>query len=186
MKQTENFKLSLMEMTDLLSVKPLNENAEKIDATLTAQAQEIGARLKLVGGSYTGDGKHSVTIQTPGIRPQALLMRRVRTVGAMGGVPRFERECGFSDASVDGCCWLMWRGEDIPVQYYRFRWAGDDPVTGEVDAPMYEAVETAIRFTPEPGSVTWKLSVDVDFDHSFLVNNKEGEAYEWIAFGTAE
>lgn len=34
MKQTKNYLLDLMEAADVLSAKPLNENAEKIDAAL--------------------------------------------------------------------------------------------------------------------------------------------------------
>ena len=182
MKQTENFGLKQLESSDLLSAAPLNENAALIDAALQAHQTAISGRLKAVGGRYTGDGTMSVTIETPGIRPQILLMYPIGTrVGAVQKIPYpTQSECSFNSASMNGqISWYAWRGEDVSLSYYALS-------SGSGDDATYKTSETRVAFTPVSGSISWNLAAEVPFDQPVLVNNASGEIYEWIAFGVAE
>lgn len=76
MKLTEKLKLKLFEKTDRVSYKPINENAEAIEAELGKQAEnltaEIAAVMAAMGsggktaridyGSYIGNGAASKTL----------------------------------------------------------------------------------------------------------------------------
>ena len=65
MQQTENYKLNLIETSDPFSPAPLNENAQKTEAALAAEAaarQALDGRVqvlelrRIVVGSYAGSG----------------------------------------------------------------------------------------------------------------------------------
>lgn len=75
MQQTETLKLNLIETGDPISPVPLNENAEKIEAALTAKADaadvtDLGARVTVLEGhhfacgSYRGTGSANNGLQT--------------------------------------------------------------------------------------------------------------------------
>ena len=51
MRQTETYKLNLIETSDTFSPQPINENVQTIEAALSAVAAE---GVKLAAGSYTG------------------------------------------------------------------------------------------------------------------------------------
>lgn len=58
MQQTEIYKFNLMESSDKFEPAPLNENAEKMEAALTALTKNIAqcGNCKISTGSYTGTG----------------------------------------------------------------------------------------------------------------------------------
>lgn len=172
MRQTENYGLNLPETADLLSPKPLNENAEKVDAALAALAAGC---VMMASGSYTGNGAGSVTIQTPGFTPKVVLMRQKREIGVD------ETGVVYTDTfSVDG----GWA-----------RWAGEESLTTNVYAPdVYHASDGSrgiigryeITFTAKKGSLTWATHYGVFPDINKNINNSKGVTYEWIAFGYGE
>lgn len=176
MKQTENYGLKLLEFSDAFSPKPLNENAEAIDAALTEVNEAAGACVRMAFGSYVGSGTRSVTIQTPGFKAQAVLMRNAGTVS--GSLTN-------SDAvSVKGG-WCMWLGADLAASYGVYA-----TVDGETKR---ETVATTILFTATHGTLTWKVPAlpseytDVREDNGpNAANNSSGVTYEYIAFGVAE
>ena len=178
MKQTENFKLSLMEASDLLSAKPLNENAEKIDTALAVHAAALSGKLMMAVGTYVGNDTRSVTVQTPGFKPQAMLMREQDPNGVRSGAE--------SGMSVSGG-WCLWLGSDLPAEYS----IGMPEESGYIE--KYEYIQTTVKFTPEFETITWSIPrypdkyTDVRIDHGYqVVNNAAGKTYEWIAFGAAE
>lgn len=178
MKQTENYGLNLMEAADLLSAKPLNENAGKIEAALMAQESAIAGRMMMACGSYTGSGTRTVAIQTPGFTPRVVLMRRSSSLVA--------DKNSQSDMSVkDG--WCLWLGTDMSAQYEVYAYRQD------VDELVREKVETTVGFTAKNGELSWSIDVlpgkyaGVREDHGpAVMNNASGAVYEWIAIGTAE
>lgn len=73
MKQTENFKLNLIDRDDTFSPDPLNENMEKLDAALGSG----GTTARVYYGSYTGDGtfgKANPTSVTVPFEPKIMFM----------------------------------------------------------------------------------------------------------------
>lgn len=184
MKETTNYKLKMPEVSDPLSIVPLNQNAQAIDTALRAMASAMGGKVVMACGSYTGDGAMSRTIVTAGIKPVALIMYATKYDTLTSGVSKDEvrlrllqdEKCGFS----------AWCGADMDAWYwYRDDW--HNPVTGETTERYYPE-KTKIVFTPAMGSLTWKMETEptADIDHSSLVNNESGVIYEWIAFGTGE
>ena len=109
MTKTTNYKLNMPEVGDALSIAPLNENTQKIDALLRGMT-------KKVCGSYTGDGKMSVTIATPGMKPQAVVMRGYRYTEPVAAAMDIElatlREAQF------GGGFILWIGQDITRNYW--------------------------------------------------------------------
>lgn len=175
MKKTGTYELNLMESSDLMSAKPLNENAEKIDAALKAQAETAAGKLMMAAGRYTGSGTRSVTIQTPGFRPKALMLRR-----AVNGW----------DGAEDAYWWL---GSDVPATY-NITAASDTPPDGYEPGEQFTAtIRTTISFTADSGSLTWLIpdipqeyyDVTSDGGPAALMNSR-GVTYEWIALGTAQ
>ena len=186
MKQTTNYGLNILETADSLSMKPLNESAEKLDTALKGFAQQIEGRVMMAKGSYIGDGTLKVTLRTQGMQPQAVLVRKVDAIGAIaGGEELREENCGFRTGGFGGIGWSLWRGEDIAANYYDVSNEHEDPETGEM-VTLYRAKPTTIRFTSEQNGVSWELAAELRMDHSALVNNEKGTIYEWIAFGSAQ
>lgn len=202
MKQTKKYLLNLMEAADALSAKPLNENAEKIEAALLAQkssfdtallaqknsfdaallAQKnsfdtelltqqrvIADKLMMATGKYDGEGTRSVTIQTPGFKAKALMIR----YAADGGWMRQSNEA-------------WWVGGAVPVSY---------SVTSETaTTPAFaRTYKSNITFVATNGSLSWSVpelppehyNISAD-ERPYVVCNEEGRSYEWIAFGAAE
>lgn len=189
MKQTSKFKLNLVEASDSMSMKPLNENTEAIEQALIEASTAVSARTLVACGRYTGAGTRSVTIQTPGFKPKVVLMRTVPAKvgsyqwGDTTGTQHFEKI--MSTIGVDGG-WCLWLGFDMPASY-EIRATprdGDEPTRALVDA--------TIQFTSGTGQLTWRIGNIVDYDRVTYddgptsINNKSGETYEWIAFGVAE
>ena len=169
MKQTEHFGFQMMEAADLLSAKPLNENAAAMDAALQEQKNAILARLMMATGSYTGDGRRSVAIQTPGFKPQVVLMTEG---GSMNS---------------------FWFGEDFPVTYEVYACVDEDNSYGASGELRKERVTATATFTSEMGSVSWSIpplpEKYYDVVHEYgaeMICNHTGRTYRWIAFGTAE
>ena len=60
MQQTQNYKLNLLETSDVFSPNPLNENMEKVEAAIAAEAAALDQRVtvleahRIVSGSYAG------------------------------------------------------------------------------------------------------------------------------------
>ena len=81
MQQTEKYKLNLIEKTDTFSPDPLNENMEKVEAAITAEAAALDQRLQVIeahkiaigSAIYAGNTVHL------GFTPRALY-----AVGYMG------------------------------------------------------------------------------------------------------
>lgn len=86
MQQTEKYKLNLIETTDTFSPAPLNENAQKLEAALTAQEAaraQAGAALdarvqalelhRMAAGTYTGDGSASGQMIEVGFTPEVVV-----------------------------------------------------------------------------------------------------------------
>ena len=176
MRETENYGLHLMESGDLLSAKPLNENAEKVDSALSAAAATTAGKAMIATGRYTGTGTRSVTIETPGFTPRIVMMR-----SADGPV----------SSSTSGMLvkngWALWIGADIPARY------GIGLRNEEGYTDTYETIDTTVQFTPSAGSLTWEIpmypdsytNVGVDYG-PVVVNNGNGQIYEWIAMGMSE
>ncbi|MBR3704480.1 MAG: hypothetical protein IKM11_03210 [Oscillospiraceae bacterium] len=180
MTKTTNYKLNMPEAGDALSIAPLNENTQKIDALLHGMT-------KMACGSYTGSGSMSVTIATPGMKPQALLVRSCRG-SEIAAQPIKLSEVLLSEVSQTASGFLMWIGQDIDINY----WVTDGTIWDEekqdYEDACYEKKGTVV-FTSASGSLSWTLSANPaptsKIDHSGLVNNGKDLTYEWIAFGTA-
>ena len=159
MKQTENYKLNILEAADPVSAKPLNENAQLIDAALQAQKGMILGRTMMACGSYTGDGTTEVTIQTPGFKPQVVLMR---TRDAY-----FVSNANYSAMAARG--WCLWLGEaEVEIEQTA------SSVTG------------SIRFETKNEELTWRYTGNASAAVPAAVNNISDQEYQWVAFGTAE
>lgn len=176
MKQTENYGLNLLELSDPLSLKPLNENAEKIDAALKAQAEVAAGKLMMATGCYTGNGTRSVTIQTSGFTPRALMLRKSLT--AKWG--------NYNDTH-------WWLGSDISITYGITATSDTPPGTYEPGEQFDAKISAAISFVADSGSLTWSIPdlpqeyYDVTSDSGpGAMSNSKDTSYEWIAFGTAE
>ena len=179
MKQTTNYKLNMPEMSDGLSVVPLNENTQKIDTLLHSLT-------RMTSGSYTGTGSMSVTIETPGMRPAALLVRSREDISTT--LRRYRKdEIFFGEVRFFSSGFVMWSGSSIKKPY----WLKSDPIYDAVVEEWVDGYEQKIgeiAFTPAAGSLSWQLTAPYaeDVDHSSIINNKTGTIYEWIALGTAE
>ena len=176
MKYTEYYGLNLMEAADILSARPLNENADKIDAALKDLANTVSGKLMMAAGRYTGSGTRTVTIQTPGFTPQIVLMHRRASMITSRTTDRMEVEGG----------WCLWLGEDMPASYE----VNIYPTAGE--GYTQTEVDTTICFSAVQGSLTWSIdplpesySGMVIEQGAHVVNNASGAVYEWIAFGVA-
>ena len=168
MKYTANFGFNLMEAGDLLSAKPLNENAEKVDGVLQAHAAELAGKLMMAAGKYTGDGRRKVSVQTPGFTPKAMLLRGLSTD-------------------------VWWIGGDHNGNY-RITAASDTPHYPYEPGEQYEAeIQATISFVSENGKLSWSIPAipseyyDVTADGGpERMYNADGRDYTWIVFGTAE
>ena len=166
MRQTEKFGLNLPDLTDPMSLAPLNENTEKIAALL-------GANVWLCSGTYEGDGSAEKRIETPGLTPVAVLMNSQKTAGG---------EYNTSvELSVPGG-WVLWVGEDLPAYCGKL-----EPGHNGTDftESYHHWYNTALKFTAEKGALSWALEDPGDIPAA-AVNNLSGTAYQWIAFGVSE
>ena len=156
MKQTEKYRLNLMEMNDTLSPAPLNENAQTVDAAMNSLADRLQSKVHMAFGSYTGNGTNRVTIQTPGFKPQVVLMR---TKGDWldGGLLYYQ-----AMAVNDG--WCLWMGEERMT---------------ELTSAMDSTVVT--NFDAQVGSLSWSTE-----GAAIARNNSKSQTYQWVAFGLAE
>ena len=179
MKQTTQYKLNMPELSDGLSVAALNENTQKIDDLMHGL-------VKMVSGSYTGNGSMRVTIETPGMRPAALLMRARKKLTPVLGV-HSRGDIYFSDTALESSGFVMWNGDNVATMCWRADGEVYDPVTEMLEIGYREYIDEIV-FTPTEGSLSWALSTvpASDLDHSGLINNKNGIVYEWIALGSAE
>ena len=179
MKQTTNYQMNMPEAPDGLSVVPFNENTQKIDSLLHSLTQ-------MASGSYTGTGGMSVTIETPGMRPAALLVCAHEERSLKLNKHKID-EIFFSDCEFSSSGFVMWNGSNIKTHC----WNKTDPVYDAVAGEWAEAYIQRfgeIAFTPTSGRLSWELdgAYSEDVDHSGIVNNKVGTIYDWIALGTAE
>lgn len=170
MRQTENFGLNLIDASDMLSLKPLNENMEKVDAVLRAQQTSTAGKLMMATGTYSGDGGRSVTIQTPGIRPKTLIVSQIQ---------------GNTWKALSAAC--MWNGSEVNIAYQ----IGAVKDGGSSSA-VY-TIKTEISFAAEYEKLTWSIPdipdnyTNVSYDEGpDAINNVGNLKYAWIAFGTAE
>lgn len=179
MKQTTKYKLNMPELSDGFSVAALNENTQKIDDLLHSF-------VKMACGSYTGDGSMSVTIETPGVRPAALLVRARKKLSPALGV-QHRNDIYIADTALESSGFVMWNGNNIATICWRKDGEVNDPITGGLVSGYREYLDEIV-FTPEAGSLSWALSTvpASAVDHSGLINNKNGTVYEWIALGSAE
>mgnify|MGYP003293318994 CR=1 FL=1 len=179
MKQTSKYKLNMPELSDGLSVAALNENMQKVDALLCGLS-------KMASGSYTGTGSMSVTIETPEMRPAALLVRACAQLTPTMTLKKKE-DIIFNDVKLESSGFVLWNGNNIAKKCWRKEGEVYDPVTEEV-VSGYREYLGEIVFTPTDGSLSWTLNKTPasEVDHSGLINNKSGIVYEWIALGSAE
>ena len=160
MKQTENYKLNILEAADPVSARPLNENAQLMDAALLEQKRMILGRTMMACGSYAGDGTTEVTIQTPGFKPQVVLMRSKDAY--------FVRNAGYA-AMATQSGWCLWLGdEEMQIEQTASSAAG------------------SIRFAAQNGKLTWSFNGTMGDAVPAAVNNSSDREYQWVAFGTAE
>lgn len=181
MKQTENYGLKLVELQDTLSPAPLNENAQMLDAVLHSLATAADGHLKIATGSYTGNGAMSVSIETPGLKPRAMLVRKRNTIGCTGHytLPGWGITTHTDTLEMTGG-WLLWLGWDIPVTFsYVTEYDDDGEATDGVN------VNTAVRFTATLGGLQWSVTEDEASSMPALVNNANLRTYDWIVLGTA-
>lgn len=188
MKQTENYSLNLLELSDPLSLKPLNENAQTVDTVLEEHASAIQGRVMMACGSYTGNGTRTVSIRTPGFKPQIVLMKTAQKVGFSmwkdtTGANHFEEILSSIGVSAGWCLWL---GSDVSASYRIYAIPRDE------SEPTSALVDTTIQFVADRGELTWSIGEITDYDNvttdegPTVMNNASGVVYEWIAFGTAE
>ena len=179
MKQTTNYKLNMPDVSDGLSVVPLNENTQKLDNLIRGLA-------KMASGSYTGTGSMKVTIETPGMRPAALLVRACAKLSPNMALKKRE-DILFYDVELGSSGFVMWNGNNIAKNCWRKEGTVYDPITEET-VSGYREYLNEIVFTPADGSLSWTFGTMpvTEVDHSGLINNKSGTTYEWIALGTAE
>ena len=181
MKQTENYELNLLEIKDTLSPVPLNENAQMIDAALKTLTTATAERLKIASGSYTGNGAMSVTIQTPGLKPRAMLVRMRTPIGYKGQYayeqPGWVISRYIDRLEVSGG-WLLWFGWDIPVTYSYVTEYENGKATDGKNA------NTAVRFESTFGRLQWSVADANASELPELVNNVSDVTYDWIVLGT--
>ena len=183
MKQTEKYGLNLLEMKDAISPAPLNENAQVIETLLHNLSVAAEGQLKIASGSYTGTGTMSVSIETPGVKPRAMLVRRQPLIGC-GGHHTYQDPAWvvpiYTDKLEMEGGWLLWLGWDIPVTYsYVTKYNEDgEPTDGE-------NVDTTVRFDATLGGLQWSVTEDTAVGLPALVNNVMAKKYDWIVIGTA-
>ena len=94
MKETKNYKLKLVEMSDTFSTQPLNENMTAVDEALTAIDTAAGAldqRIKslelhhIAAGTYSGNA-NGITISV-GFTPKAVIIGGGGTNMIVGALP---------------------------------------------------------------------------------------------------
>ncbi len=79
MQQTDKYKLNKPGIDDPLAIAPLNENADKIEAAITAETAALDSRVTVleakyfVSGTFIGDGQSSQFINL-GFTPKAVLV----------------------------------------------------------------------------------------------------------------
>lgn len=100
MKHTEHYQLSQFESDDRIMKEDFNDNNAKIDAAIAAAAD---SGLKVMLGTWTGDGNNSRTITLP-VTPQLLiLMGKSGSIGMTGiclqDCGRFISEYGSDDSA---------------------------------------------------------------------------------------
>lgn len=181
MKYTGKLGLSLFEKTDRVSYKPINENTEKIsgelDAFGAAFVSEVGARVMMASGKYTGTGGTSVSITTPGFTPKVLLIKQ--RSGSIG-----TSNLSTQDIFASSGGWVMWIGENIPGYGYAKQIYPDG---SQRDSTM----QYTVVFTPQKGGLSWQLTWTHDSTKEYtvppsLANNSQLRVYEWVAFGTED
>lgn len=195
MRQTINLALNLMETADLLSAKPLNDNAEAIDTAIKGLQDKaaaadtsirnlaaslngvVSSSLKMAAGSYVGDGTRSVTLATPGFRPQIILMSVRETVNGSAGITQKTM------ISVQGG-WCLWIGADIAATY-NVRSRSDESYDMTT-----KTLSAEVSFSSGENAITWSIPAlpanyfDVDLDDGpNVVNNRQGVTYDWVAIG---
>ena len=87
MQQTQTYKLNLIETSDTFSPAPLNENMEKVEAGISAEAAARAAETaaldqrvtvlegrKIVTGTYTGDGNAKGQFINLGFTPRIVVI----------------------------------------------------------------------------------------------------------------
>ncbi len=185
MKYTGKLSLSLFEKTDRVSYKPINENTEKISGELeafgAAFVSEVGERVMMACGKYTGTGGTSVSIATPGFTPKVLLIKTRETVTPESSSPN-AYDGGSHFRSAGG--WVMWIGENIPGTGYAKQIYPDG-------SQMDSSMQYTVVFTPQKGGLSWQLTWTHDSTKEYtvppsLANNSQLRVYEWVAFGTAD
>lgn len=189
MKTTAKYGFKLLETSDLMSITPLNENAQLIenelikaakDLTDSATAQsnalsdsekglknKIELRAMMATGSYVGNGTGSVEISTPGFKPAMLMMfcEREEYEPASSGNKVTADSVKFDTSDFDCSGFTMWNGADINTAY----WFADgtavryNPATDSYeDVPVYTKTAAKVKFTPTDGALRWELGGGLD------------------------
>ncbi len=150
------------------------ENVQSVQAV----QREMSGRAMMACGTYAGDGARSRTIQTPGFKPQVVLMRTARPI--RGGNDQY-----IGMEVWDG--WCLWLGDDMAVSYDVYA------TSQETGTLAREDVTTTIHFDATDGALTWSIPAlpsryyNVREDSGpLVVNNATGRTYQWVAFGTAQ
>lgn len=188
MKKTEILGLNLMEAADVLSAKPLNENTAAIDELLGAVIGKTNSVVRMETGSYQGNGKRSVTIQTPGFTPKFVVMRSKQKHGyTLNDAPRVADRLEYMQGPTVSGGWALWMGSDMTGQYYESRTENRyDSDTGEwyEEVVGYTKKTAPVTFAAADGRLQW--AVEATDAPARLVNNASGVVYEWVAFGIVE
>lgn len=159
MRQTTNYGLKMPEVGDVLSIVPLNENAQAIDTALYTIAS---GQVMMACGSYAGNDTTSVTIETPGFIPRVVLMR-TKGDWCDGGVYYYQ-----SLAVQNG--WCLWMGEESMALS---------------QTPDKSTCTDTIIFTAQEGSLSWSMD-STDRYAGRAMNNDSEHTYQWVALGVAK
>ena len=179
MRQTVNLGLNLMDAADPLSAKPLNENAEIIDAVIKGLQDAATGRFRMASGSYVGNGTRSVTLDTPGFRPQAILVSVRETVNGSAGSTQK------TTIAVQGG-WCLWVAKKQPPTNHH------PTPTKQTKHNTTKTIRAEVAFSFGENKTTWSIPAlpanyfDIALDDGpNVVNNRQGVTYDWVALGVA-
>ena len=131
MQQTDKYKLNKPGVDDPIAIAPLNENADKIEAALSAKADaadvtDLNQRVtmleakKVVFGSVLTE-KNIITTVELGFTPGAVLIHRVRQYSGVTGMACTEQPCAPFVVIVEGGFQINVSGGSVHVDgYYNY------------------------------------------------------------------
>lgn len=113
MQQTEKYQFNLIEGSDPFSPEPLNQNTEKVEGALMAQAADMTARFaalpKIHFQTWTGNGTESRTVTFP-FKPRVVILSQAHysyagTLAVMYGQEQAQRINGNGTSEILKLTW---------------------------------------------------------------------------------